>query len=103
MKFLWRQFGMLRRFPIYRQPADDPNGAEESGKEEGKSPSQVDRDPGYGQGSDGGADVGSRVKDSRGQSPLFFRKPFRDGFDGCGKIAGLSKAQGEPSDSETQG
>src|ERR1700733_8614713 len=92
--------GMIGRFAVVLPPPKNPKRAEDAGGEEGGAPSEADRSPGHDERSENGSDICAGVEDARSQRALALRKPFGDGLNGGGKVAGLSNAEEESCDAK---
>src|ERR1700758_998784 len=86
---------MIGGLSIVPPPPENPERAEDAGGEKGGTPSEADCHPRHDERRENGSDICAGVEDARRQGTLTLRKPFGDGFDGCGKIAGLSDTETE--------
>src|ERR1700756_5743257 len=80
---------------VNHKPKDQPDKSQRTGEEEGRAPAPMQRDPRHDEGCDDGSGVRAGVEDSRGESALFFGKPFGDALDAGGKNAVFAKSEGE--------
>src|ERR1700738_5170653 len=80
---------------IGREPWDQPYGSSDPRDDEGGAPSRCQRDCGYDERCDYGADVGAGVENPDCERPLLLRKPLRHGLQARREAAGLTQPQRE--------